>query len=394
MKDHYKTLGITRDATQGQIKAAYKRLALQYHPDRNPGNLFAEELFKEINEAYQVLIKPESKARYDLLLHFQSYSYQKQPQPYTSRHPYTYRRPPRPAYHRTSYRFDRTYVKNQALAILVVIVIGTLYISATYLNKYIKEQKREEIRIANQKVLSAAHIKFNMGDFYGAMEMVENLAKKHPTEFYIDLERSEMVEEIYQKARRQYVLQDYQNAIFNLLIVKEFQDPQKLETYRYLARSYLAINDYEKAASIFEYIYLRDRYNLDLVVRLAMLYHYQINDIKQSLNYYDKAKKLFKERQRQLYGKAFELLMDPLTTPDLYYKLFYNRAKANMDAKNFKIAVTDCNWASFLRPDEPEPYFMRASSYYKINEPEKACKDYKVALSKGHEPGSRENFCK
>jgi curved DNA-binding protein CbpA len=392
MKNHYKTLGIARNATPGQIKVAYKRLALQYHPDRNPGDLFAEELFKEINEAYHVLSKPDSKGRYDILLDFQVY--QQQPQSYTFHHPYSYRRSRQPVSPRTTYRFDRTYFKHQALAILVVIFIGTIYISATYLNKYMKEQKREEIRIANQKVLSAAHVKFNMGDFYGAMQMVENLANKHPTEFYINVERSEMVEEVYRKARRQYVLQDYQNAIFNLLIVKEFQNPQKLETYEYLARSYLAINDYKKAASALEYIYLRDRYNIDLVVRLAMLYHYQVNDISQSLKYYGKAKKLFKERQRQLYGKAFELLMDPLTTPDLYYKLFYNRAKANMEAKNFKTAVTDCNWASFLRPDEPEPYFMRAVSYNKINESKKACKDYKVALSKGYEPGVMENFCK
>ncbi|MCC6048845.1 MAG: DnaJ domain-containing protein, partial [Thermodesulfobacterium sp.] len=53
-KDYYAILGVPRNATQEEIKRAYRRLALKYHPDRNPGNKEAEEKFKEISEAYQV----------------------------------------------------------------------------------------------------------------------------------------------------------------------------------------------------------------------------------------------------------------------------------------------------------------------------------------------------
>jgi curved DNA-binding protein CbpA len=54
-KDYYKILGVERNATEAEIKSAFRKLALQYHPDRNQGNLQAEEKFKEINEAYEVL---------------------------------------------------------------------------------------------------------------------------------------------------------------------------------------------------------------------------------------------------------------------------------------------------------------------------------------------------
>ena len=64
-KDYYEILGVPRDATQEQIKKAYRELALKYHPDRNPGDKEAEERFKEINEAYQVLSDPEKRAQYD-----------------------------------------------------------------------------------------------------------------------------------------------------------------------------------------------------------------------------------------------------------------------------------------------------------------------------------------
>jgi molecular chaperone DnaJ len=64
-KDYYNILGVSRDATQEEIKRAYRRLALKYHPDRNPGNKEAEEKFKEISEAYEVLSDPEKRAIYD-----------------------------------------------------------------------------------------------------------------------------------------------------------------------------------------------------------------------------------------------------------------------------------------------------------------------------------------
>lgn len=66
-KDYYKILGVDRKASEAEIKRAYRKLALQYHPDRNPNNKQAEEKFKEINEAYQVLSDNEKRGRYDQL---------------------------------------------------------------------------------------------------------------------------------------------------------------------------------------------------------------------------------------------------------------------------------------------------------------------------------------
>lgn len=64
-KDYYKTLGVPKSATASDIKAAYRKLAKQYHPDRNPGDLAAEERFKEINEANEVLTDTAKRKLYD-----------------------------------------------------------------------------------------------------------------------------------------------------------------------------------------------------------------------------------------------------------------------------------------------------------------------------------------
>jgi curved DNA-binding protein len=64
-KDYYKTLGVNRNASQDEIKNAFRKLAIQYHPDKNKGDAKAEEKFKEINEAFQVLSDPEKRKKYD-----------------------------------------------------------------------------------------------------------------------------------------------------------------------------------------------------------------------------------------------------------------------------------------------------------------------------------------
>lgn len=65
MADYYETLGVARTASDDEIKKAYRKLAMTYHPDRNNGSLEAEEKFKSITEAYDVLRDPNKRATYD-----------------------------------------------------------------------------------------------------------------------------------------------------------------------------------------------------------------------------------------------------------------------------------------------------------------------------------------
>lgn len=68
-RDYYEVLGLQKGASEEEIKKAFRKMAMKYHPDKNPGDKEAEEKFKEVNEAYSVLSDPDKKSKYDRFGH-------------------------------------------------------------------------------------------------------------------------------------------------------------------------------------------------------------------------------------------------------------------------------------------------------------------------------------
>lgn len=145
MADYYQILGVDKKASNQEIKSAFKKLALQHHPDRNPGNPLAEEKFKLINEAYQVLSHADEKSLYDLKLNGQYIPHVPVYPPYRSQQEYTYKQEQsRPQY------AAPTYTKEQIRKVYAVGVafFVVLFIFSYFLNNFMNK-KTAKIHYAN-----------------------------------------------------------------------------------------------------------------------------------------------------------------------------------------------------------------------------------------------------
>lgn len=155
MQDYYQILGISSSATSGQVKVAYRRLALQFHPDRNPDNVSAERRFIEIAEAYEVLSDPIKRSKYDNGMDIgldddqQPELRQRKPPPY-----YYYKyKPEKVSYTRRDYT-------------LAAVAVGIMIIIAFFVPVYL-------LQSASDKYYNLAVSNYMAGKYYTALHNVD-----------------------------------------------------------------------------------------------------------------------------------------------------------------------------------------------------------------------------
>jgi len=156
MPDYYDILGIESNATSGQIKVAYRKLALRYHPDKNPENQVAEKRFIEIAEAYEVLSNPLKRDRYDQELEvnideeIKDFNTKRRPPP---PHFYYKYKPGKKVYTKRDY----IYATIAVLAIIIVAVVFPIYL----------------LQITSEKHFNKAVSLYLAGKYYSALHNVD-----------------------------------------------------------------------------------------------------------------------------------------------------------------------------------------------------------------------------
>ncbi|MDX1628273.1 MAG: DnaJ domain-containing protein [Fulvivirga sp.] len=408
MLNYYDILGINRKATTSEIKRAYKRLALKYHPDRNPGNRGAEEYFKLINEAHQVLSNPEHRKRYDFLL---NYSFQTTTFSDITRPKRQPKRQERSVYDRygrfdwrnaprykkaPTYKVDRTYYRVQALTIGVMLLLSAIIYSVNMYINHVQQQERLALQRQNEAKLARAHTLYEQGAYREAIELVRRLSRQNPVEFQFYTEKERMVADLFSRASDFFQQASYREAAERLEVVKDFERPMKIKTWQMLADAYYAIEDYQKAAYALDYLLQRNKFDIRLAVKIARIYKHNLQDKAKAMEYYDEADAIFKRYRKDNYGDAFELVVDPSYLSDFYHELFIERAELNMESGKYEAALTDYNWAIFLRRNIAATYAQRAWCKLKLNLLHRACKDWERALARGHQASAADlnKYCK
>ena len=241
MANYYEILGIEKSANAAQIRAAYKKKAMRYHPDHNLGSKEAEEMFKIVNEAYLTLSNPVKKSHYDAQINF-TYSnrvdYQRE---INKMKYYQWQR-----MQEKHYRIDKEYVKIQALAFLVFTVIAGFCFAIIHSAQYYNEQQQLERFLATTNALKQVDTLFTKGKFDEAFKTIYDLRREDPLEYRYNYARDSLVHALRTMADKKFNTQDFPGAVGYYQVLKKHEEPASFETIRQLSLCQYYLGNYKE----------------------------------------------------------------------------------------------------------------------------------------------------
>ena len=399
MVDYYQIMGLKPDASSTAIRSAYKKLAMLYHPDRNPNNPQAEELFKVINEAYQVLSDPIKKQQYDLRYHGLDNNIK-----HSSAHD---RRAYWREYHhkqyehwrqsqQSTYQFDKRYFKIQGLAIVTFLTIAGICFLFINIVQYFQEQQIAEQTRQNNLAIQEVHSLFNEGKKKEAFTLIRNLQKQQPHEYSFYFTEDTLLINLHNESEKLMQQAKFDLAMQNLLVLKDYEDPVSINTLQNLATCDIHTGNYSSALVSLQNLLEQQPERVSLLLSIAIIYQDKLMNLVEAEKYLTMGKKLFKLRMIAQYGEAFQLVADPNDISQVYYDIFIRRLQVNLQLKRFDEAEKDGNWAIYLRPQNAEGYYWRAQAEFGNKNKSQACADLKQARVLGFKPEKElfENYCR
>lgn len=390
MANFYNLLGIDESANQTEIRAAYKRQAMQYHPDRNAGDKEAEEMFKNINEAYHVLSDPVKKARYDARLNSALLSFEEQYWHEMRKVKFWQWQQARQA----RYRIDKNYFKIQALAFLVFIIMAGFCFGIIHTINYFIELKHARHWNENGELLKQANTLFLQKHFDEAFGVINNTRKNDPFDFRFRAAHDSLVNELRMQARERYDKKEFKEASYYYEILKHHELPIRAETLERIATCQYHLGRFDDSILAMKHLYNQQPWNLQLIYWIGLTNLEKLDNKKEALYYFTLGKKLFKKNLSSRYGDAFEVVMNPEDVPEIYYEIFMARARTNVALKNYEEALKDCNWTVYLRRSNPEPFALRAEVKAASGKLTEICTDIAEAMRLGANISSLEGkYC-
>jgi tetratricopeptide (TPR) repeat protein len=383
--DYYQILGLHKTATSTQIRTAFKRLAMQYHPDRNPNNPMAEEIFKQVNEAYHILSDPLKKARYDS--RFYTYETQSSTQA-AEEHWREVKRRQQQAHRQYAPPQERTYTitgnyfKIQGLAFVVFLVMsgisfGIIHVASFFFNAY-QESIHEENRLKAKEVTAL----FGSGRIDEAITQINHLYKTAPMDVFRNTHDS-LVNEIGHMANQNFASRNFKQALYYYQFFKKYQGHGQTGTLEKIAACQYNTALYTDALQTLKQLHSEKPWSLELIYEIAKLNLNHLQDTTQAMFYYNLGEKNFRDNMEKIYGEAFMVMMDPKDVPELYYEIFIAKARTELLLKDYKETEPDLELAIYVRPSRPEGYAVRAQLNIERQRYKTVCSDLRKAKELG-----------
>jgi curved DNA-binding protein CbpA len=378
VKNYYEILEISPSAKLAEIKVAYKKLAFKYHPDKNPGNHIAEEKFKEVNSAYQVLSNEEKRLQYDfILLQHQFNRYNKAtptPPPYFrsgnkgTKRPFNYKSTPQPTPR------ENNIATFYAFSLVIIVALSVLVFHRAI--KYYRQGNEEKNYARYVTLYKEAHQNYMKGYYSIALNQLERIQDKNFSEPNSDLLFKQILAEVKNAANYYYQARDYKKAIDFYTIIFKYNGIWNSDMYFRLASAYTQEGKYTQAIAVYQMIAEEGLFDVEAYTELALIYRDYHKNIDKALELFLKARATTFQQYELTYGKAYHILVNPEITPDGHFHLYNELGKTYLEIENYQLASECFTWAIFLKPVNMETYKLRGICFYKLNIPQKACSDW------------------
>ena len=375
MTNYYQLLGVSDNASEAEIKAAFKRKALQYHPDKNSGDVHMEEMFKQINTAYQVLSNPYERARYDLKLRFGDVEVSSPP-------PRAYRRYERPHYapkpidHRTN-DLATMWAFGISLGIALVVMLGI-----QGFNLY-TEHKREVMLGERRVVFEKARDHHNIGQVASCLSLLETLGTFHKEEEDIIEFHDHVLDELLQKGTQSFYQKQYEQALSYFEVFDDYAPVKRLSFELLIADTHKNVGNFDEAIRRFNKLIIEGNNTIENNLKLASIYREGKGDYQEAMKYYDIASDMAIASYESLYGRAYPLILSPNNIPAYHFEIYHGMAQTFFDLGRDERALSAIKWNIIMWPDHPENYVLKGQILEAQGKQDQACGQYKLAEEKG-----------
>ena len=380
MTNHYETLGITEQANASEIKAAFKKLAVQYHPDKHGGHPEMEERFKEINEAYQVLSNPYEKARYDLARQFGTTSYTTTST--YSEQPYSYHRPKRP-YVDPRINWRENWIAT-AYAFGFTLIMAIIVMSGIGIKNLIDTKRLEEKLALRRSIFVSVQNDYHKGKVEAALISLNDLGVFGDKESDMKEFKERLYVEFLDKAERSYKKAQYEDAIYYFELIQNYGPRTTYVLQEHLADSYKSAGKIEEAIAQYNELLVSNFNLLNSYMSLAQIYHINLQNPTEALVYYEKANEHAIKLYKSMYGNAYPLVLTANVIPREHYFLYTGMARAYLESGNPERAIKATKWNLNIWPQSAENYITAAEGFEQIGNHRRACRTLRTARELGY----------
>lgn len=384
MTNYYHVLGLNESATPLEIKTAFKKLALKYHPDKHPDRPEMEEKFKEINQAHQILSDPYEKARFDLKLKYRQF---------TNDAP-GYTAPPSARTH-AAYRYRRAYTANTrmdskenlratAYSFGIMFVLALIIMSGIWAKESYDAKQLEKHLMERRTLFMEAKTAFKKGDYHNAFHIMEGLNYFRSEEKDMKEFKDSMIGKMIEIGDHYYFDKDFNNAILHYELIQEFKPENPFfEQKKRLAEAYRFTGQFEKSIELLEDFMVNDFDLIGTIAEIAEINKEEFGDYEKSKEYYDLGHRIAKKRYTRFYGEGYPLVIKGKYLPASHYELYAGIADNYLRMGNYPMAIKAADWNKYVWPDSAEAWVISGDSYYQMGNKTAACEEYIEAMNKG-----------